>query len=287
MAIESELKYPTPSQPRQVRLDSTSFCNASCLSCHRVLSQRKGEMPRDLVMNLLEDISQWEQPLDEIVPVNYGEFFLYKNWFWLLQQIEKKLLATRIVIPTNGSLLTVKTVEKLATIKNWDLINFSINAFFDETYKRFTGLEPSVLTKFPQLMLKIRELRPDVTIWASMVFDPIYHTEIERDLFIEAWKQFAFPQVLTASSAGRADNKPLYRTSLPCRSIFSDFVVGYDGKLSSCCWDSNFFIDLGYLQDYGGDILKAWNNEKFKELRRLHNAGQRSSVSLCRVCSYA
>ena len=284
MPKELELKYPTPSQPRQLRLDTVSSCNAKCLSCHRFLSARKGEMPRDLVLALLDDISRWEQPLDEIVPINYGELFLYKDWFWLLQEIEKKLPMTRIVIPTNASLLTIKTISELATIKNWDLINFSINAFFDETYRRFMGLEPSTLSRLPQLMLKIRELRPDVTIWASMVYDPVYHTEIERELFIEAWKHFAFPQILTASSAGRDDNCPLEPTTLPCRSLFSDFVVGFDGKLSSCCWDSNFILDLGF---YNGFLKSQWQDGLIKELRRLHNEGKRNTIPLCRQCSYA
>ena len=103
MARYTDITYQTLPQPRQVRIDSTTFCNASCLSCHRFLTKRKGEMPIELIRQILDDVSKWHQPLREIVPVNYGELFLRDDWYSILYMMAQKLPYTQIVIPTNGS----------------------------------------------------------------------------------------------------------------------------------------------------------------------------------------
>lgn len=283
MPSVSQVIYPVPDYPRQIRLDTTCACNAKCPSCHRWLSKRSGEMSKSMVQEIIEDISKWDEPLNEIVPVNYGEFFLYKDWYWLLQLIAEKLPATRIVIPTNGSVVDRRVVEKLCTIPNIDIINFSVNAFFDETYTQFMGFSPEVLENIFKMIKLMGKKRPDISLWTSMVFSPTYHTDLEKDLFYEAWQGLAYPQIITASSAGRG-YQPLHPVKLPCRSLFSDFVIGFDGKLSSCCWDSSFSLDMG---TWSGDIKKDWHNDKLNEIRNLHNEGKRDEIQLCKVCGYA
>jgi hypothetical protein len=222
--------------------------------------------------------------LTELVPVNYGEFFLYDKWFWLLNQVALILPKTNIVIPTNGSKVDDEVVDKLCKIPNISVINFSLNALLDSTYTNFMGFDPKVLNTIKAAMMRLRARRPDITLWASMVFDPRYQTDLERDMFVKYWKPLAEPQIIHAASAGRDDNQPLHPVTLPCRSLFSDFVIGYDGKLSSCCFDAAFSMDLGY---YSGNVLKDWKNPKLEELRRLHNEGRRSEVDLCKVCTFA
>ena len=63
-----------------------------------------------------------------------------------------------------------------------------------------------------------------------------------------------------------------------------DLVIGYDYKLSSCCFDAGFVLDIG---EYKGDVLKAWTNGKLNNLRRTHNAGDRQQYPLCAACSFA
>jgi len=280
---QSDIRYEVPPQPRQLRLDTTTKCNAQCVSCHRFLSDRKGEMPRELLVDILDDVSRWGEPLQEIIPVNYGEFFANKDWYWILQMISPKLPHTQIVIPTNGALLTPEMVTKLCEIPSIKIVNFSLNAYFDETYEAFNKLPASNIPKIRNYAMLLRALRPDITIWASMVFDPEYQTDLERDKFKEYWSPFAAPQILPAASAGRG--KPILTPVIaPCRSIFSDFVVGYDGKLSSCCFDSRFSLDIG---EYSGDLKSDWHNSKLEEFRKLHNEHKRAEIGLCKSCTFA
>ena len=278
-----DIGYSTSLQPRQMRLDSITKCNAKCLSCHRFKSERQGEMSSELLNEILDDVSKWQRPLTEIIPVNYGEFFLREDWYDNLVKINTKLPATQIVIPTNGTQFNDETIDKICRIPSVRIINFSVNAYFAETYKNFTGLPPENIDKIRRAVARLRILRPDITLWASMVFNPQYQTDLERDLFINYWAGWAVPQILPAASANR-NGKLVHPVKLPCRSIFSDFVIGYDGKLSSCCFDSNFSIDLNY---YSGDILKDWHNSELENLRKLHNTGRRTEVDLCEHCTFA
>ncbi len=285
MRSELEITYKTPAQPRQLRLDTVgNKCNASCLSCHRFNSNREGEMPGSMIENILDDIFHWQTPLTEIVPVNYGEFFMRKDWFTILDAIQVTLPQTQIVLPTNGALLRLKDIPLLCSIRTLKIINFSINAYFAETYRWFTGLNPENVDKIKHLIVAIKKLRPDISIWVSMVNSPMYQTDLERDLFIKEWTGWAYPQILNAASAGRPDMIVSHHVKIPCRSIFSDMVVGFDGKLSSCCWDAGFNLDLSY---YTGDLKKDWLNEQFTELRRRHNQHIRDTSGLCSGCTYA
>ena len=285
MSSYSEITYETPSQPRQLRLDTVTSCNAECLSCHRYGSGRKGAMSIGMIQELLNDAARWPIPLTEIIPVNYGEFFIRKDWYAILIMIATTLPKTQIVIPTNGALLEERDIVQLCQIPTVRIVNLSLNAYFDETYKAFTGLSPKYLHEAEKKVKLLKTLRPDMTVWSSFVFDPMYQTDLERALFIQKWKPLVNGvQVLPAASANREVKPAIIKNKLPCRSIFSDFVVGYDGKLSSCCFDSGFKLDLG---TYTGDLKKDWRNERIERLRKLHNEHRRDEIPFCSTCTFA
>ena len=283
MASIKDIKYDTRNQPRQIRLDTTTRCNATCLSCHRFLTNRKGEMEFSLIKEIINDVAHLPQTLTEIIPVNYGEFFLRDDWLRILMLIAEKLPDTNLVIPTNGSRLDEGTVNKLCNVPTIEIINFSVNAVFNETYEQFMGLPASNLNKIINAIGIIKRKRPDISIWTSMVFSPEYQTDLERNLFQQFWKGATFSQINTASSAGRG-MKPINTVELPCNSIFNDMVIGYDRKISSCCFDAGFTLDLGWFE---GDIVKAWRNDKFEDFRRSHNEHKRGQNKICSSCTFA
>jgi len=250
-------------------------------------------MPSELIEQILNDVSRWHKPLEEIVPVNYGEFFLRKDWFDIMRLISRKLPNTEITLATNGALVGQETVMKLCQIPQVRVINFSVDAYYDETYERFSGLPKETIPKIRQAMAQIKILRPDIRLKVSMVFDPVYQTDLERDLFEWYWQgavtwnpMLRKPDVwvIAAASAGRPDKKPVHPVALPCRSIFDAIVIGYDGKISSCCFDAGFVIDLGY---YKGNLLGSWHGPELTELRKTHNEHRRGEIELCRKCTFA
>ena len=236
----------------------------------------------DMLDKILANIATWKEPLFEIVPVNYGEFFCNDRWLEILRKIEITLPQTGITIPTNGSYLDEDAIQKLCSIRTLKLINFSVNALYLDTYKQFMSLDESTLVKIKESISLIRRLRPGVIIRISMVYDPAYQSETEKEMFYLYYKQFAQVWIIAAANCNRYPIK--IHTTLPCRSLFSDLVIGYDGKITSCCFDAGFRLDLGYLN---GSVLDAWNNPELTQLRATHNEGRRQEIDWCKNCSFA
>ena len=235
-----------------------------------------------MAKDTISEVSKWKTPLTELVPVNYGEFFTYSKWDVILGVIDAKLTNTQVVIPTNGAWLDLPVVNSLVRYRQIKIINFSVNAYLEETYEKFTGLPYFTVDKIRAASMIIRNKRPDITQWFSMVYDPLYQSEMEKQLFIDHWSKYGYPQIIPASNCGRS--KLRITTTLPCRSIFSDLVIGMDRKISSCCFDARFSMDLGYL---GNSVLDTWINQPLYSLRESHNSGRRKEIALCASCSFA
>jgi len=242
-------------------------------------------MSLDLINEILKDVSRWNPPLDEIVPVNYGEFMLRPDWLQILKLISNKLPNTQLVLPMNGSMLDEQNVKSLCSILSLKIINFSLNAFFQETYEQFMGFQMATMANVDAAISMIKVLRPDIMLWVSMVFDPQYQSDLERDYFIEYWKQKGvIPWILAASSCNRGLEIKIPRLE-PCRSLFSDIVVGFDRKLGLCCFDAAFdAFDLG---EYSGNLKEDWHKESVEAVRKIHNEYRRSEIPKCKNCSYA
>jgi radical SAM protein with 4Fe4S-binding SPASM domain len=240
-----------------------------------------------LIEKILEELSGWEKPLREICPANFGEFLLLENWFEILKLIEEKLPKTRIAFATNGYFLGEDAVHKLVSVKTLGWLNFSVNAYFRETYEQIMGLSAETIAKVKQAAKLIRELRPDIKTCASIVFDTAHVTEAEKQIFVAFWKPLvSVVSVNPTNSCNIPFKKPLFTNKLPCRSIFTDLVVGYDGKIATCCYDANFELDLGYYGE-DGTILEIWNGPKFTKLRQTHLEGRRTEIEICKNCTFA
>jgi len=282
------VKYDLAEYPRQIRLDTINQCNAKCIPCHyHFQTRRRGKMSMKLLTKILDELKGWPKPLGEIVPVNFGELILLKNWYKVLRLIEERLPQTRIALPTNGSLLDDDTVRKLASIGTLKWFNFSVNAFFGETYEAFTGLKAETIDKMKVAIVLLHRMRPDITTCASMIFDTNFQTEMERDLFTQFWKPLT--SVVSINPAAYCNSpleKPLIPTKTACRSIFDGLTILYDGKVvTGCCFDASGVLEIGDVNNQA--LLEIWRGEKLRQLCELHNEGRRGEIELCSRCSFA
>lgn len=275
-----------PIQPRQVRLELTNQCNAHCLPCHRnTMKREQGFIERRLVEKCLEDVKGFPQTLEEIVPANYGELFIHPHWAELLHLIARELPKTRMVIPTNGTLLRDGTVEKLAEIPTLRLVNVSVNAFLPVTYQTFHRLPARLTGEIENSVKQLKSIRPDVTLWISMTHDSQYQSPKEVELFTQHWSQYGTVQINTAQYNNRPERQPLTPVVLSCRSLWSDLVVLWDGKVTSCCYDAEGELYVGDANRES--LLDIWHSKQFAHLRQLHKAARRATIPICKRCTFA
>lgn len=283
------LSYATPVQPRQVRLELSSACNARCVTCHRLtMTRTMGHMDFGLVQKCIADIKQFPWVLQEICPTNYGEVFLHPEWKRLLRYISANLPNTRIVLPTNGRMLDQEAIQVLAALPNLKWVNISVNAFLPATYEAFTGIPAATLDFIAKAAQSLRAARPDITIMTSMVYDSQYQSPRERELFIEHWQKLGIQAAVeSAQYNNRADREPPVPVSLPCRSLFSDLVVLQDGQVVSCCFAAEPVPELVVGDANKGSLLDIWHSEAFNRIRLLHNSERRADLAICRRCTFA
>ncbi len=289
------VKYELPEQPRQVRVETARACSARCTWCHlwgrpadQGLPKQDTFMATALYEAVLDDIATWPKPLVEIVPVNFGEVFMRKDWQELMALTSKRLPKTGICVVTTGILLNEENLEKLAQVSTLAYVNFSLNAFFAETWARQHQRPEKLMQRCVEAVHRFRDRRPDVRTNVSMVYDQRAVTEIEKDLFLNYWAPFGQVSVSPASFAGWPDIKPKVPVTLPCRSVFDGLTVFEDGQVSTnCCFNGLKEPSLGIGMVPGQRLLDIWAGERLRKITELHNGGRRAELPLCKGCTFA
>ncbi|TET41294.1 MAG: radical SAM/SPASM domain-containing protein, partial [Dehalococcoidia bacterium] len=188
---------------------------------------------------------------------------------------------------TNGFFLSDEVVRKLASIKTLKWLNFSVNAFFKETYEAFTGLKAETIDKVKRANDRLKARKPDVTTCVSMVFDTTFQTEIERDIFVRFWEPLASTVSINPAAYCNSPLKsPTIPVKLACRSIFDGLTVLNDGTVvTGCCFDASGELIVG---DFNNQTLtEIWRGEKLRQMCELHDKGRRGEIELCSRCSFA
>lgn len=289
----AQVQYDLPEYPRQVRIETASFCPNSCDFCHafgdfKPLTRKKGKMTNSMYQALIEDIAGWEKPLYEMVPVNFGELWVVKDWEWMLHLASARLPKTRLTLVTTGTMLTPERVEKLAQVPTLAYVNFSINAFFVETWTRILGVPEKYMKIAISAVHALRDRRPDVEVNVSMVHDPALITELEKDMFLQYWSSFGPVTISTVSYAGNPHRLPSVPVTLSCRSVFDGLVVFNNGLVGTgCCFDGDADPELSIGSFPQQTLMEIWRSDKLKGLCEIHNSGQRDILSLCKTCSFA
>lgn len=275
-----------PAEYPSVHLDTYAYCNGRCIFCgYPSMKRAKGQMPRELLRHIVEDIASWSKPMEEIVPIHYGEFFLNPDWLYALQCIEGNLPNTKIAIPTNGSVLTDDKIDELVKIRTVHYISFSVYGYFDETYERLIGLNSDTIKKIEHAIVRIRQLRPDIHIQVGTTTHPPFITEYELGLFIQKWHPYARPHVLIGNSQVNTKFAKDYPSEIPCSMVFVSLMVLWDGRVSLCCFNPEGEMIVGDVKKE--KLLDIWRGKLTREYQELHAEGKRDAIPLCRSCSFA
>ena len=280
-AISNVKMYKSPN----LHLEMTAQCCANCVFCgYRYIKRKKGEMSRELISKILDESAGWEKPMNEIVPAHYGEFFLRKDWFEILKEIEEKLPNTSIAIPTNGYPLETDDAVKLAQISTLKYLSFSVYGFFDETYERLIGLPAENMEKIRRFIKVLKPLRNDLRIAVGTTNTPPFMTDYENHLFNEKWQDLAQTHSIMANKQINPELQKTFPYPISCFTIFGSMAILWDGKAVACCFDPNGELEVG--DACKEKVLDIWNGEKMKELQRKHVEGLRDEIELCKSCTF-
>ena len=197
----------------------------------------------------------------------------------------------RIILSTNATLLDQKS-QKLLLRNEFapDVLQFSVEgdspasyekyregAKFSDVYKKirqFYRLKSEKKGKSkPKLQIhllinKKTDLKAFVNLWGK-------YCEFVNAGIMEPPRFFETPDEL---------RNELYEPSniyWGCLQPFHTITIGYDGKVSICCGDFDFKLEVGDLKKE--TLLKIWRNKKYTDLRNKLWSGK-FEESICSGC---
>ena len=126
---------------RKLQLEPTSYCNLKCPACPAThfhthpgfRDDRANILPLDVMLNVVDQLPD----LERILFYDYGEPFLHKDAIPFLQTVRRQRPDVLLHTSTNGLALNPKKIEALAAEPLIDLIVFSIDGAWEESYRRY------------------------------------------------------------------------------------------------------------------------------------------------------
>jgi pyruvate-formate lyase-activating enzyme len=282
--IESFFNPPRlPKFPKNLTLELTSLCNASCAWCiHNKGLKRKSFMDFKLFKKIINECKG--QDIKNICPSMYGEPLIQKDYLKYLRYIRKNLPNVKISLITNSTLLTEEISKKLIEENLIDKINFSIDSFTKNTCQKLKKIDYDKVIENINFFFKHKKLKSS-KIRAGVSFVLCNENIQEWFDFKRFWKNRA-DYIHLAFDDGRFTNKHLInlKNISPCKPLFRDMNIISSGKVIFCCIDCIGKYPLGDLNT--NSIKEVWCGKLFNNFRKMHIKYKKHKHPLCKNCDF-
>ncbi len=282
-------KFPKLDFPERLTVEITNTCNLKCIMCPRHSTENNtGFMSLNLYRKIIEEAG-YHLPVT-LVPFFRGESFLHPELFEMVEIASKAGLGP-IQLATNATLLNEEISEKLIK-SEIDFISFSLD--IDKTNYESSHIGGDYdkvinnIDNFIDIKEKRRTNNPEIQV------STVETTKNRNGLheFTDYWKEKVdrvriYPAHSTNGVFGSLDSSckyPDFNQRLPCRKVFTDIVIYWDGTVAVCNhdWDRREYI--GNVRDKS--IQDIWIGNKYKEIRKRHLEGNLKNDRTCKDCDH-
>lgn len=266
-------------------IEPTNYCNYSCPICPNrfYTSSEKGYMSYELFEKIVLQIKDFA---DVIQLYWVGEPLLHPRIFDMITYCKMNTKA-RIMISTNGSLLTESNCKKLIESGLDKLIVSMDAAESNEVYNsiRMSGDINILNTNVTHLMSYVDKL--DITL--QFILTNV--NEAEKDSFIKKWDPYNVKVSIQclytwANQLPELNNFSSYLSPMigqervPCADLWYKIAIHWNGDVSRCCFDWSFRNIVGNLNSQS--VQELWNSSDVLSLRKRHK--ELDFDSLCKCC---
>ncbi len=280
--------------PNRITVELTNQCNVSCTFCPRQSVDMKiGFMSMELYKKIIDEASD-HLPV-KLVIFFRGESLLHPEFIECVKYAKDKGIGP-IQYATNAFELTNDMADKLLET-GIDFISFSLDTLDPEIYRksRLCGNLDISRDNVIYLSKKCDEKRKKglqvPTLQVSTVEIEEYMPE--QGKFIEFWKKYVdiVRVYYEHDDNGKFRNVEVQRLleeevpeRKPCRKLFTDLLVYWDGQLALCNYD--WRGGLHGLNLNKMTIEEAWNSKLYEQLREAHNNGEIADDIMCQNCQH-
>ena len=285
-------RRPVPKFPRNIQIQTQTGCNADCIFCPygaTAEGQPHGKMEWDLFRKIVDESAHHR--VRRISPYLMNEPFVDRDIFHRIRYINEANPRAKVIITTNGSLLTPAVVEQILDLgEGLHELAISVQGIDPEAYEKTMrgGL------KFDRTMANVEHLLAEMrrrqttrpALWITMVDTEV----IDARKAVEYWRSRGVNARYTmlenrggniADAHSYAHHEAMDYFS-DCTRLFKQAYIKFNGDLVLCCTDYEAKIILGNIRDKS--LYEVWNGEVATEIRRKFLTNRIGVISLCSVC---
>ena len=284
--------------PERIQLEVVFGCNASCIMCPVDLptERKKGVMSMDLFRYIVDEMSVYSSDIEKFDLWGLGEPLLDKTLFEKIVYAKSKGFRN-LAIATNADLMDeAKQYSLLET--GLDTIIFSIDGCRKETHEKIRkGVDFENVIENARGIVEKRNRR-DSKMRLVFRFVRQESNKNEWDSFKKYWGDIISPERNDMISgydihnwggekplSGRdAEKRDIETLEKACHHVFDRLIILCDGTVPLCCSDLHHGrYALGNIND--SSPIDIFNNAKINKIRKIHTAGEKNSMKICRDCS--
>ncbi len=267
-----------------ITIELTNFCNLFCWMCpHKNMTRKIGYMDAQLVRKFSKELKNFD--LNFISLHGIGESTVHPDLRKISEIIRNDNPNLFISLASNGTFLTKKNFDKMEGLV--DLLSITIDAAIKETYDkhRIGGDFDRVVRNVNDILEYRKEINSILPLMDIQLID-LGQKEEEKQAFIEYWTPRVLPQdkvrfLVKASFGGQV---PIEFKIKSCDPLFHQLSILWDGRLTTCCWDSDGKNVVGDVRTE--TIENIWQSPAYINLRELHENKtlQKQKHLLCHTC---
>lgn len=291
--LRADNPFKLLSFPQAVHIEITNRCNLACVMCpHPTMERTQGQMSEELFRKIVAELAEHKLMLENVAVMGLGEPMLHTQ-FEDFVAIAARAGVPNLYVSTNGTAINDRRARRLVEESGLDRVIISLDGATKETYEavRIGGKFEAVMENATRLLRVKRELgrrRPVVTL--QILTMP--QTRGEIDEFCRRWEpelgegdEILIKEVDTFGGLVDdiridAEREPPKR--IPCRMLWKDISISWDGKITVCCKDVYYQLAVGDANTTS--LREAWNAPKWNAFRKLHEKGEWDRIHPCDVC---
>ena len=288
--VERKLRFP-----EVISIESSSYCNADCIMCPReLLSRKKGNMPMDLYQKIIDECAEYARYIKLIQPFMFGESFINKQLVDMIGYTKSRLPRTPVNVSTNGSLINPEKARELIDC-GLDKINIDIDGASAETFEGVRiGLVYDQVVENARYLMKLKRDTGSKTPEITVTIINMEETQHEIAAFKDIWTPIADNVVVQSYTTwtGSVEDKNVGDQAsasatggftFPCKHPWEEFVIANDGRVSICCLDFDFKVEIGDVSKQS--IKEVWNGAPIQEIRQKMIENRYDELEICSQCN--
>ena len=280
--------------PNRITIELTNQCNVSCKFCPRqVVPMKIGYMESGLFKKIIDEAAL-HLPIKAVIFFR-GESLLHPEFIELVNYAKNKGIGP-IQYATNAFQLT-NELSDLLVESGVDFISFSLDTLDEEVYRksRLSG-DLNISIANVKYLCDLCKTRLENGLTAPILQVSTIETEQYmkgQDAFISYWVRYVdiVRVYYEHDDMGKIRNHEIetyLRSKVPvrkpCRKVFTDFLIYWNGDLALCNYDWKGAIPQINVRDMS--IQEAWDSIEYELIRKMHLDNCFDNNLICTTCEH-